>query len=1243
MSLQGVNAVVDPSESTMRFTNGTEIVIGHISDLGYYPLSYCYASDFAGTTYRTELLTGTTIFMESSVIIKAALDQIAQFNPNYLVVTGNLTRNGEALAHIEVSNLLRKLQNAVRINKPNFQIFVIPGSNDIYNKRASRYDKNGEAEFVTSITRKEFAGLYAGLGYPKLSNVELLKLYNSIDGINIPENAFELEEYSWITNSNNSGRITFKYQFQSKIDATDYDEGELTYVARTSEGRIFFCADDFLNDGGGRLDPASKALLDSVIELEQTTEKKIFGVFHHNVMEHLGESEIDSLISGSVLYNSKDTLEYLANIDMRYVFSGHAGVNDINSYISFNGKMLIEATTTNITGYKGGVRYVTIESGMVQNKYAENYYSDIRLIGEVEFTQLIEDGYISMAAGSEYINIGGVENYIRVNINNDGRLIYSCSDVSEFAATKIFRNMLSSYVYTYINSDMLNDLYKWIDNIFKGANLEALSPYAKLFTENIIDYLEDVVLIDYSSVSEKTKRAEKLAVYFTALINDILSIRINPNERTTLAAFLMDSYLNYIGGVDSNEENASENLLKSIEIIEEGTVLKTFMEYLLYGKRRDENTGMLRIINGLMTTPLNLAKGMETSEIHDIETTLSAFAGTDVQMDSIYLESLVAIVIKFAGAEINDLFDIRTKSLSAYISYAINTYFADSVYMGLSELLIDTIKTLNFDETPDGGFNEKQLYRISGKVTYIGEIFEVDATMANGRLPSMLTITFGADATSTKNFVWFTDKNITDSVVKYKETNSNQDTEYEIANGSTSIKGVYAPSVSLGIVATYSETELARHTVSLTNLKPGTSYTYMAGSSIHGFWVEGSFKTDAGNNAPFNALLISDIAGFSSKMFTDVSQIIGNIKNVFDGGYDFVVNAGNSTNDGRNINEYEYFLDGMSDIWRNTTMAPAAGSNEQYNYVHSIDGVKEQWSVSDLADVSSYNTMQLHYQIETNNNQNQLQGRGVYYSFDYGNVHFVVINTNDISVRNILNSGQETWLKENLSTTEKAYKVVIMSRSIYSMGVHNSDNETIGVRRQLHTIFANNNVSLVLQGNDRAYSESYYLDAAGNKIENLKPTDGVHKLGVGTLYVSLGTIGSRYAEYLYDSTVPIAYILNESLNSMKSPTFGRLSYDGENLYYAGYKYDKSAEKPIILRIHKEPITDDWENGILIVFLAIIPAIVILMIIALLAKKTNFFLYRLRPKRNKSKEEEVLKNQNENENDDSKSNADGNLV
>ncbi|MDR2267264.1 MAG: metallophosphoesterase family protein [Christensenellaceae bacterium] len=1187
-SISITKAVADETDvvdepTPVKLSYASETVIAHVSDLGYYPLSYCYPGDFSGTTYRNEILTGTTIFMESSVIIRSGLAQLAQLSqpPRYLVITGNLTRRGEALGHVEISNYLRLLQNQIRQKSPNFQILVIPGSNDIYNEGASRYDLTGDETPVSSVTRKQFTKLYAGLGYPAITDSEMLSLYNEIDGISIPANAFETDTYAWLTNSGNASTIEFKYQFEANANADDYAFGELSYTVKSNDGMVLFCVDDILEEERGAFSPDSRTLLDNIIDEGISDENIIIGVFHHNVIDHLSPNALSSLITKEPLYNATSTLEYLASNNVRYILSGHAGINDINAVNSFTGNMVIEIITAPLTGYKGGIRYVTIESGLYQSKYAENLFTDIRLVGETDFTELVNGDYISMLDGSEYINVGGIENYITVTSDKDGKLIYKCRDTSEFAATKMFRNMLNSYIYTYVNTEFLSQLYIWVDEIFVEAELIEMSPYVRLFIENILNYLNDVVLEDYGGPDLLLSDVKYIRVitYATELIKNVLDVKPSADSRMTLSTFIMESFLRFMGGLDVKKEVASEDLLATLDKMSSGSIVEKLMQILLYGKYQTSNTGVMRIIDDLMTNPIDAAAGMPETDVEYIEKILGNFTGTTPDMHSIYLDDLAEIVFRILENNVQGIMSFTEQALSETISYALTAYFTSSVYDAVAEIVTDFLEALNFDETKDGGFSEKQLFLIAGEVTFSLEPYVVTPTIENGRLPSMLAITFGTDPATTKNFVWFTNKHIENTDIRYSEGDVFDEETAVKKSGETVVKALTKPSIDFGLAATYTETELARHSISLKGLNPNTTYQYILGDSTRGFEVSGSFTTAPSEDAPFETLIMTDLAGISSGLYSNVATMINNVSSVFDGGYDFIINAGNPTDDGRNITQYEYFLNEMKDIWRNTTIAPVTGFYEQYNYENQKSDISAAWGLSAETDKSPYNIMQLHYNIDLPNSQNPVANDGIYYSFDYGSVHFTMLNTNDMTSRDILSTAQVNWLTKDLSTTTKKYKVVVMNRGVYGQGIHTFESKTVELRRQLSGVFDANGVDIVFQGYDRAYGETYYLDASGDKIDGIGPTDGVHQLGEkkGVLYVSLGTAGSRYGQYSYDPSVPMAYVANGLSNMMWCSTFGRLWSDGENLYYAGYMYNTRTGEAELLRL--EIVIDEYSWGV----------------------------------------------------------------
>jgi len=78
--------------------------------------------------------------------------------PDLLLLTGDLTKDGELLSHQYVAARLNELTEA------GVKVYVIPGNHDIDNSNAESYN-GATATAVTSITSSGFAELYAGYGY----------------------------------------------------------------------------------------------------------------------------------------------------------------------------------------------------------------------------------------------------------------------------------------------------------------------------------------------------------------------------------------------------------------------------------------------------------------------------------------------------------------------------------------------------------------------------------------------------------------------------------------------------------------------------------------------------------------------------------------------------------------------------------------------------------------------------------------------------------------------------------------------------------------------------------------------------------------------------------------------------------------------------------------------------------------------------------------------------------------------
>ena len=91
-------------------------------------------------------------------VMDAFLDDMKEEDPDLLILSGDLTLDGEKASHEELAELLEGLSEA------GIEVAVIPGNHDINNPDARRYTADG-TEKVESITADEFRDIYADFGY----------------------------------------------------------------------------------------------------------------------------------------------------------------------------------------------------------------------------------------------------------------------------------------------------------------------------------------------------------------------------------------------------------------------------------------------------------------------------------------------------------------------------------------------------------------------------------------------------------------------------------------------------------------------------------------------------------------------------------------------------------------------------------------------------------------------------------------------------------------------------------------------------------------------------------------------------------------------------------------------------------------------------------------------------------------------------------------------------------------------
>ena len=196
----------------------------------------------------------------------------------------------------------------------------------------------------------------------------------------------------------------------------------------------------------------------------------------------------------------------------------------------------------------------------------------------------------------------------------------------------------------------------------------------------------------------------------------------------------------------------------------------------------------------------------------------------------------------------------------------------------------------------------------------------------------------------------------------------------------------------------------------------------------------------------------------------------------------------NAYNDGKD-SEYQVamFQNMYESVLRNTVFWPAYGNHDAI----SADATMESGPYFDI------------FNLPKGAEAGGLaSGTEAYYSFDHGNIHFVVLDsqTSDRSPTGAM----ATWLQNDLAQNTLEWTIAYWHHPPYSKGSHDSDMEArlVDMRQNFLPILENAGVDLVLGGHSHAYERSFLL--SGHYGHSSTFTPAVHGVSMADGRVGLG-------------------------------------------------------------------------------------------------------------------------------------------
>ena len=291
------------------------------------------------------------LLKESSSVLHEMLERVRADKPDILLVSGDLTKDGEQECHAALAKQLQQLQQDV----PGLKIYVINGNHDIRNYNAKNFNTaDGKAVLATRTEPEDFKRIYDFV----YSDPTVLATFTPAEG---------------------------------------NKAGGLSYVARPVEGLTVIAMDTCryssdntsIGDDEHETSGAISADLEKWV-IEQTAAAKargdlVIGLEHHGLVPHF---DVEPTILPMYLVNGYERIaqEY-ADAGMSVMFTGHMHAVDIAAKTTDAGNTIYDIETGSALTYPCPVRFVDLRRSTVGGE--TNTYMSVSTkthIGPIHYT-----------------------------------------------------------------------------------------------------------------------------------------------------------------------------------------------------------------------------------------------------------------------------------------------------------------------------------------------------------------------------------------------------------------------------------------------------------------------------------------------------------------------------------------------------------------------------------------------------------------------------------------------------------------------------------------------------------------------------------------------------------------------------------------------------------------------------------------------------------------------------------------